>query len=248
MEAKAAMRWKSSRFGLVLSVCAFAAQGLTAPAQIQSGPVAPRTTLIGELQSLATRAATVFAGQVICIQRKGGVVEITFRVDQAVLGQPGTTYTLREWAGLWPDGQFRYTVGERALIFLHAASSAGLGSPVDGAEGVVPIVVQGADAPALLDIRRLSAALQRNLGTPLPSETNGAIQLSDAVSIVAAACKPAAPQPHPPLRLPIPVHGTPPRLMPAIPPFDPNTPDTGSGAPVPPRSTQLHEEVSGETR
>jgi hypothetical protein len=33
-----------------------------------------------------------------------GVVEITFAVEDAVRGVSGSTYTLREWAGLWPAG------------------------------------------------------------------------------------------------------------------------------------------------
>lgn len=169
----------------------------------------PQTGLAGEFGSLASRAAVIFVGQVVSIVRRSGAVEINFTVEQAILGAPGTQYTLREWAGLWPQGQFRYTVGQRALVFLHAGSAAGFGSPVDGAEGVVPVVVQGANAPELLDVRRLSAALLRPVGTPLASEAGDAIQLSEALSLIAAGLRQATatgmPRPEP-VRLPMPVH------------------------------------------
>jgi hypothetical protein len=126
----------------------------------------------------------VFAGQVIAIQRHGGVVEIVFRVDTPVLGQAGTTYTLREWAGLWPPGQWRYTVGERAMVFLHGSSQAGLSSAVDGGEGIVP-VVGSADGTRLLDVRRLSTRVLRQVGQPLPDADTSGITLADAVKLVA---------------------------------------------------------------
>ena len=43
-----------------------------------------------------------------------GVVEVEFRVDQAVRGcAAGGTYVLREWAGLWAANDARYRVGQR---------------------------------------------------------------------------------------------------------------------------------------
>ncbi len=213
MEANAAMRfWRRFGSGFLSAGLAlgFSAGGATC-AFADTGVAAPATSLTGELQSLATRAGVIFCGQVAAIQRRGGVVEITFNVEQAVAGDVGATYTLREWAGLWPQGQVRYTVGQRALIFLHNASPAGLGSPVDGAEGVVPIVVQGADAPALLDVRRLAAAVVRPLGSPLATEADGAIQLPEAIAIVAGARAPRQRPVTEPLRVMLPGRGLPPR-------------------------------------
>lgn len=152
----------------------------------------PPLTLADKLTSLAGRAALIFSGQVCSIQRRGGVMEITFTVEQALLGTPGSRYVLREWAGLWPPGQFRYTLGERALIFLHGTSTAGFASPVDGAEGVLPVIAQGANAPQLVDVRRLSAAVLRTPGTPLATEANGAWQLTDAISLVNEVTRPSA--------------------------------------------------------
>lgn len=203
------MRWR--RFGILVVLFGGAAGwgGGRARAQTASLPPSPQTGLAGEFASLASRAGVIFVGQVISIERRGGAVEVTFTVEQAVLGAPGAQYTLREWAGLWPQGQFRYTVGQRALIFLHGNSTAGFGSPVDGAEGVVPVIVAGANAPELLDVRRLSAALLRPVGSPLASEATGAIQLAAALPLIAAGLQPAnaaSGLQAEPVRLPMPVH------------------------------------------
>lgn len=143
----------------------------------------PDASVEAALQNLASRAAVVFVGQVVGIDRQPGVVEIVFRVDRPVSGQVGATYTLREWAGLWPPGQWRYTVGERAMVFLHASSSSGFSSAVDGSEGVVP-VVGTTDGVPLLDIRRLSTRVLRQIGDPLPTGEAGAIALEDALPLV----------------------------------------------------------------
>ena len=193
------------RFGvwILAGVLVLGCGGIRANAQ---GTVPP-TGLAGEFASLASRAATIFVGQVISIERRGGAVEITFHVEQAIAGASGAQYTLHEWAGLWPQGQYRYTVGQRSLVFLNGTSAAGFGSPVDGAEGVVPVIVQGVNAPELLDVRRLSAAVLRTPGTPLATAANGAIQLAAALPLIAAGLENGAgrlPRPEP-VRLPMPV-------------------------------------------
>src|ERR1700685_1000013 len=114
--------------------------------------VAPDASVEEALQNLSSRAATVFVGQVVGIGRNAGVVEVQFRVDMPIVGQTGGRYTLREWAGVWPLGPGRYHVGERALVFLHGASSVVLSSSVDGSEGVVPVVAD-TDGTVLLDVR-----------------------------------------------------------------------------------------------
>lgn len=184
--------------------------GLAGTAVGQAGsPAALQTDVTGALQSLASRAATIFSGQVVAIDRHAGVVEITFRVEQRVAGSMGPSYTLREWAGLWPVGQFRYHVGERALLFVHASSLAGFASSVNGQEGVVPVIVQGANAPMLLDVRRLAASIKRAVGTPLAPEGESAVRLTDAVALITAARQAgtagAAPLPELP-HVPMPVH------------------------------------------
>ena len=91
----------------------------------QAVVAAPDASVSAALANLSQRAATVFVGQVVDIRRNAGVVEIQFRVDTPLVGQTGGSYTLREWAGMWPQGQWRYRVGERALVFLHGTSSCG---------------------------------------------------------------------------------------------------------------------------
>ncbi|HVG26897.1 MAG TPA: hypothetical protein VM865_04775 [Acidobacteriaceae bacterium] len=184
-------------------VCACAAAGQV-KAQTPLDAAAPDASVGAALRNLASRAGVVFAGQVVAIERRGGVVEVVFRVDTPVLGQTGSTYTLREWAGLWPPGQWRYTVGERAMVFLHAGSPAGLSSAVDGGEGVVPVLA-GSDGTALLDIRRLSTRVLRRIGDPLPAEETGGITLADAMQVVQGARSGVAREP---FRRPIPPSST----------------------------------------
>ncbi|MDE1163004.1 MAG: hypothetical protein PW792_13815 [Acidobacteriaceae bacterium] len=162
------------------------------------------------LRSLASRAENAFVGQVVSITRKGGVVEVVFRVDQNVMGNgTGATFTLREWAGLWPVGMQRYWVGERAMVFVQAASAAGLSSPVDGAEGVVPVVMAGDGSAPQVDVRRLATRVQRSLETPLASVAVSAfVPLQEAAAVAAAWREPTWKEPG------VPVAGTPHRRSP----------------------------------
>ena len=164
----------------------------------QSAVAVPDASVSAALANLSQRAATVFVGQVVDIRRNAGVVEIQFRVDTPVVGQTAGSYTLREWAGMWPPGQWRYRVGERALVFLHGASGAGLSSAVDGREGVVPVMADS-DGTVLLDVRRLGTRVLRQLGQPL-DDGNGAIALKDALPVIESRGKSMAR----PVRRPIP--------------------------------------------
>lgn len=152
------------------------------PAIAAGAQTAPDASVTAALGNLSARAATVFVGQVTAIQREAGVVDVVFRVDTPVLGNAGATYTLREWAGMWPPGMQRYRVGERALVFLHGASTAGLSSAVDGGEGVVP-VMSDAKGTVLLDVRRLATRVLRQPGQPLVNG-DGAMALQDALPVI----------------------------------------------------------------
>jgi hypothetical protein len=135
-------------------------------------PVGPETA-IDVLHQLSDKADVIFAGQVMAVRRPGNsVVEVEFRVDQAILGcSAGATYTLREWDGLWAVNGQRYRVGQRLLMLLHAPSAAGMSSPVGGLDGAIPIrqggsAVQTADSSAgsqrpYVDLRWLGARLPR---------------------------------------------------------------------------------------
>jgi hypothetical protein len=116
---------------------------LTLMAPLASGQVAaPQPeTVVDILHQISDKADVIFAGQVVAIRRPNdGVVEIEFRVDQAIRGcTAGTRYILREWAGLWAGDTQRYRVGQSLLMLLHAPSAAGMSSPVGGLDGAIPI-------------------------------------------------------------------------------------------------------------
>jgi hypothetical protein len=154
----------------------FAAQLATAWAYGQDVPSvssASPQTVVDVLHQLSNEAEVIFAGEVMAIRRPNtGVVEVEFRVDQAIRGcTAGTPYVLREWAGLWEGDTPRYRVGQRLLMLLHAPSAAGMSSPVGGLDGAIPIrqgdaASSAADAmtprqPPFVDLRWLGARLPR---------------------------------------------------------------------------------------
>ena len=96
------------------------------------------------IQQMSLAAGVIFAGQVTAVRgpagfagsgqdAAGGIVEIDFHVDLSLRGPAtGSTYTLREWSGLWSGNPERYRVGQRLLLFLYAPGPHGLGAPVHG--------------------------------------------------------------------------------------------------------------------
>jgi hypothetical protein len=151
----------------------------------------PEHTLGDSLRHLSAHTGTAFVGTVQKIDlpatQHTGVVTITFTVDQPILGTTANTFTLREWAGLWTLGRQRYNLGQRALFLFHPPNAAGLSSPVDGSEGIIPLIPTTADAPPLLDMRRLATRILRNVGDPLPFAETSAITLTDAVTVLTHA-------------------------------------------------------------
>jgi hypothetical protein len=156
----------------ILLVVAALLMGLPARGQVVSGvsPVQSQTAL-DVLHQLSDKADIIFAGQVVAIRHPNeGVVEVEFRVDEAIRGcSTGTPYILREWVGLWTGDDHRYRVGQRLLMLLHAPSAAGMSSPVGGLDGAIPIrqggaVAQVGDSAATpqrpyVDLRWLGARL-----------------------------------------------------------------------------------------
>ena len=139
------------RFGAVAAVAMTSlAYGQTSATGVDPGTV-PQN-IEDALHQMSDKAAVIFVGQVIAIKRGGtnsiaGVVEVDFRVDQAIRGCSPGTYSLHEWAGLWAADDQRYRVGQRLLMLLHAPSAAGMSSPVDGLDGAIPI--RGVDTSVL---------------------------------------------------------------------------------------------------
>lgn len=127
-------------------------------------------TVVDVLHGFSDQAAVIFAGQVLAVRWPGtGMVEVEFRVDEAIRGcWVGTPFVLREWDGLWAGGSQRYRVGQRLLMLLHAPSAAGMSSPVGGMDGAIPIrqgsaatESAGAAEPPYVDLRWLGARVPR---------------------------------------------------------------------------------------
>jgi hypothetical protein len=161
------------RTSFLLRVLAMAALPMAPLAHGQVAAVGQPETVVDVLHQLSDKADVIFAGQVLTIRRPtGGVVEVEFRVDQAIRGcTGGTAYILREWAGLWAGDNQRYRVGQRLLMLLHAPSAAGMSSPIGGLDGAIPIrqagvaMAPGDDdvatppQPPYVDLRWLGARL-----------------------------------------------------------------------------------------
>jgi len=189
---------------------------LLADGQSPVAPIGQPETALDVLHQLSDAADVIFAGQVLTIHRPNGaewgpgVVEIEFRIDQAVRGcSAGSPYILREWGGLWAGGGQRYRVGQRFLMLLHAPSDAGMSSPVGGLDGAIPIrqggpatgPVDSSTAPQpFVDLRWFGARLTRavsyrseeaHAGKPasvaVPVLSRQATQVATSRSIVSAA-------------------------------------------------------------
>jgi hypothetical protein len=101
----------------------------------------PKSFLAPQLppwQRITRDSGMVFSGVVTQVQRSNcatGTNQITFRVENAIRGvRRGQTVTIKEWSGLWNNGE-RYVTGERVLLFLYPKSKLGLTSPVGGRLG-----------------------------------------------------------------------------------------------------------------
>ena len=133
--------WLASALALLFAAGGVHAQVAAEEAVSESAPV----TVEDVLHAMTQQAAVIFAGQVVAVRRLSGrdgstgVVEISFAVDDAVRGVSGSSYTLREWAGLWTGGDQPLRAGQRYLMLLYAPSATGLSSPVGGMDGAIPI-------------------------------------------------------------------------------------------------------------
>jgi hypothetical protein len=173
----------------------------------QSGATAPPQTVEDALHEMADAAGVIFAGQVMSVkvvQGSGGtsgVVEVTFRVDQAVRGcSADETYVLKEWQGLWAGGNARYRVGQRLLMLLRAPGAAGLSSPVGGLDGAIPIrgveseIGSGAPVSAasaapepMVDLRWVGARMLRSASPANAAGSGGLVSGASVGAGVSAA-------------------------------------------------------------
>jgi hypothetical protein len=153
------------------------------------------TDTVAALHSITQLAGVIFAGRVIRVHRHQGVagaagtVEIEFAVEDAIRGVAGDTYTLREWAGLWPADDEPFRVGQRYLMLLHASSASGLSSPIGGTDGAIPIKGEAgavADSRAV-DLRWIATRVTRSIAyrpterpTGLPATLHPYVATPDA--------------------------------------------------------------------
>jgi hypothetical protein len=180
-----------------ISLCLQAAALLITPFVRAQDTVAPNDTTIEDaLHRMSDQAGVVFVGEVIAVRYvageggASGVVEVEFRVDQAVRGcTAGSSYVLREWAGLWSGGDQRYRVGQQLLMLLHTPGAGGVTSPVGGMAGAIPIrgsaswlqataTVSTTPSP-VADLRWVGTRLRRSImyrdaSTPLANAASGA--------------------------------------------------------------------------
>jgi hypothetical protein len=109
-------------------------------------------------------AGIIFSGRVTFIGQTArssrpdaASTAITFQVEHAIRGtSTGQSLTIREWAGLWTNGE-RYRVGQRVLLFLYSPSKLGLTSPVAGGMGRFAMDSQGQIVMGAQDIVILEA-------------------------------------------------------------------------------------------
>ncbi len=183
----------------------------------QSVATAPPQTVEDALHEMSDAAGVIFAGQVMSVKvvqgsmGAPGVVEVTFRVDQAVRGcSAGGTYVLREWQGLWAGGNARYRVGQRLLMLLRSPGAAGLSSPVGGMDGAIPIrgvesqIGGGASVSAtsaaapepMVDLRWVGARMLRSVSYAPANGSSGLVSGASVGSgygaVVASTASPGA--------------------------------------------------------
>ena len=167
-------------------------------------------TVEAALHQMSDQAAVIFVGTVADVRRNegggigSGVVEIRFDLEQPIRGCSGSSYTLREWGGLWAANDARFHVGERFLLLLHAPAATGLSSPVGGMDGAIPLRASGAgvrptDAStavpeAVADLRWIGAKLARTVSYGSSSTASGVRARSTSPVSVAAAETPSTSQ------------------------------------------------------
>ena len=175
------MRFHLVLIALVRIVFLLAVSG-PAPAETAGGSaVLPSSSHRGDyvpnLGVIARHAGVIFSGAVVKVQHLNpdpsttvATTQITFRVQTAIRGvRSGQMITVREWGGLWNNGE-RYRPGERVLLFLYPASRLGLTSPVGGRmghfrvddAGRVEVPAGGSGKrPKLIELRNFAAEIRR---------------------------------------------------------------------------------------
>ena len=148
------------------------------------------------LQRMATTAAIIFHGTAISNEVKldqtsGRVATYTtFKVNEVIKGDPGTTHTIKQIGGQLPGSNVRqlihgvpqFAINQEYVIFLPEASSMGFASPIGLSQGK-------------FDIRKLNGETMVSSGRAPVAMTKAAPQqaLTNVPSAIEASQLPAQP-------------------------------------------------------
>jgi hypothetical protein len=199
-------RLGTKRIAGLICLLPLATAGFAAALFAQSTTPTPET-VEDALHQMFDAAGVIFTGEVAAIRRiagengASGIVEIDFSVSEGIRGcTPGSTYTLREWAGLWAGGDERYRVGQRLLMLLHSPGAGGVSSPVGGMAGAIPIrgtaalpILSSAStegSPEIADLRWVGTRLLREVpltSSPVVTGQTGNSNGSDAGEVSTAS-------------------------------------------------------------
>ncbi|MBS1801146.1 MAG: hypothetical protein JSS95_15135 [Acidobacteria bacterium] len=175
------------------------------PSALSAQDTAPTPQTIEDaLRQMSDAAGVIFTGEVTAIRQRAGengasgVVEIDFRVDEAIRScSAGGTYTLREWVGLWAANDTRYRVGQRLLMLLHAPGAGGMSSPVGGTDGAIPLRATASapqatsastgSTPLIADLRWVGTRLERRVAYQSLPVVTGTSQQPSAADVSTAA-------------------------------------------------------------
>ena len=148
---------------------------VNAQAQTHGVPFA-RVSSTESFRQIVHKAGLIFDGTVTGVVRERGIggaplaYRISFQVKQGMRGvRSGSTVTIREWAGLWTEGDThepRYRVGERSVIFFYPPRKEGLTSPV------------GSGGKLAVDRAGMVALPTNWISHSLPEQPNGASSIA----------------------------------------------------------------------
>jgi hypothetical protein len=125
------------------------------------GPQAAATSVLPvSLQRMADAAAIIFHGRVTGNEARqdptsGQIVTVTeFEVLEAVKGNPGNTYRIKQMGGQLPGSMRRmiihgvpeFSIDEEYVVFLPNASSLGFASPIGLSQGKFDVLRQNGKA------------------------------------------------------------------------------------------------------
>ena len=138
-----------------------------------------------DLGQIIDQAAVAFQGTVVDIKsgkdpQTGLLVTFTtFRVDDALKGDVGGTYTVKQMGGtdsatgmtFRTMGMPSYTMGQSYVVFMHGVSSAGFTSPVGLSQGRFQ-VVDGDTGPEVGNGRDFREMTENVADLQLPAQAN----------------------------------------------------------------------------